>query len=1005
MKTKLFVSILLSLFFGLSIHAQWQSIGPYGGLVKCFDTTASSIVAGTSGGGVYITSNNGGLWVPVNTGLTNLDIQAVAVGGSNIFAGTNGGGIFLSTNNGSSWTAVNNGLTDLVVSSIAISGSNIYAGTTGSGAGVFLSTNNGGLWTLVNTGFPAGVYVMSLAVSGSNVFAGTGTGVYISSNNGGLWTAVNSGLGNLYVDALTVSGTKIYAGTNTGVYISANNGGLWAGSGTPSGLVKSIAVKGTNIFTAGASGVNLSVNNGANWNAVNTGITTIWVNCVKVKGGAVFAGTDGDGVFKTTNNGTSWTQTSVGLSNLNTPALAVSGTNVFAGAFLGGVFLSGTNTGPWTTINTGITNTAVQALAANGSTIFAGTSGSGGGVFYTANNGTSWAAVNSGLTNNDVTSLAIAGTTVFAGTFGGGMFKSANNGGLWTAANTGLTNTSVQALTVSGTNIFAGVYYGGVFLSSNNGGNWAAVNTGLTNTNVNALTVSGTTIFAGTFGGVFASTNNGTSWTAMNTGLTNHAVLSLAAKGTNLFAGTDGGGVFYSTDMGNTWTAINTALANLHVYSLAVNDSNVFAGTHGDAVWTRPLSDLLVPAIAGVSISQTGGTNPTCEGQSVTFTAVPVNGGSSPSYQWQVDGVNAGTDNASFAVSTLTNGQTVTCIMTSNMIGVTGNPASSNSIILNVNPAPPMPVISQNGLVLTSSAVSGNQWYLNGTLMAGETNQTLTVLADGNYTVAVTLNGCTSVISAAVLISNQFNAAVSISQTKGTNPMCAGLSATFTAVPVHGGTAPSYQWKKNGVNVGTDTVAYVTTSLANGDVITCVMTSNMPGATGNPAASNAITMTVTAVPPVPVITQNGTVLTSSAASGNQWYLNGQLIVGAVNQTYTLTQNGNYTVIVTINACSSPGSSPVTITTTEIGQAANDYLFNVYPNPNNGTFNILFNTAVKAEYVLELKNELGQVVYHETLTDFSGQYSKQMNLSRYGKGIYLISLSSTGSRIDKKVVLY
>ena len=59
---------------------------------------------------------------------------------TNIFAGTYGGGVFLSTDNGASWTAVNNGLTNPDINTLAINGTNIFAGTN---EGVFLSTNNG----------------------------------------------------------------------------------------------------------------------------------------------------------------------------------------------------------------------------------------------------------------------------------------------------------------------------------------------------------------------------------------------------------------------------------------------------------------------------------------------------------------------------------------------------------------------------------------------------------------------------------------------------------------------------------------------------------------------------------------------------------------------------------------------------------------------------------------------------------------------------------------------
>ena len=65
-------------------------------------------------------------------------ITSIAVSGSNIFAGTFGGGVFLSTNNGTSWSEVNNGLTNQQVTALTISGNDIFAGT--NGGGVFLSS-------------------------------------------------------------------------------------------------------------------------------------------------------------------------------------------------------------------------------------------------------------------------------------------------------------------------------------------------------------------------------------------------------------------------------------------------------------------------------------------------------------------------------------------------------------------------------------------------------------------------------------------------------------------------------------------------------------------------------------------------------------------------------------------------------------------------------------------------------------------------------------------------
>ena len=54
---------------------------------------------------------------------------------------------------------------------------------------------------------------MSLAISGSNIFAGTSDGVFLSSNNGSCWAAVNTGLTNTNVNSLAISGNNIFAGT------------------------------------------------------------------------------------------------------------------------------------------------------------------------------------------------------------------------------------------------------------------------------------------------------------------------------------------------------------------------------------------------------------------------------------------------------------------------------------------------------------------------------------------------------------------------------------------------------------------------------------------------------------------------------------------------------------------------------------------------------------------------------------------------------------------------
>lgn len=244
-------------------------------------------------------------------------------------------------------------------------------------------------------------------------------------------------------------------------------------------------------------------------------------------------------------------------------------------------------------------------------------------------------------------------------------------------------------------------------------------------------------------------------------------------------------------------------------------------------------------------------------------------------------------------------------------------------------------------------------------------------------------------------------AAVSISGTP--NPSCAGQAVTFTATPTFGGTSPTYQWKVNGNNVGTNSPTFTSSTLNNGDIVTCVMTSNYPGVQGNPATSQNFTVTVNPIPATPTITQNGFVLTSSASTGNQWYLNGNPINGATAQSYTATQNGNYTVVVTQNGCSSAPSNPVTISGVGMeGYSAIGQL-KVYPNPANDQINVLLIMNKNSNVNIRLLNTLGQIVYHVQENNIQ-QLQKSIETTHLNGGIYFLELSNENGRTIEKIIL-
>ncbi|HTY11934.1 MAG TPA: T9SS type A sorting domain-containing protein [Bacteroidota bacterium] len=110
-------------------------------------TPADRIFTGTSGGGVFMSSNDGVSWSKVSSGLTTNYINCLAIKhDSCIFAGTDGSGVFYSKNNGGSWTKYDSNLTQTKILSLACDNAgNLYAGT-----------YSGGVWkkNLTDIGLP-----------------------------------------------------------------------------------------------------------------------------------------------------------------------------------------------------------------------------------------------------------------------------------------------------------------------------------------------------------------------------------------------------------------------------------------------------------------------------------------------------------------------------------------------------------------------------------------------------------------------------------------------------------------------------------------------------------------------------------------------------------------------------------------------------------------------------------------------------------------------------------
>jgi hypothetical protein len=341
--------------------------------------------------------------------------------------------------------------------------------------------------------------------------------------------------------------------------------------------------------------------------------------------------------------------------------------------------------------------------------------------------------------------------------------------------------------------------------------------------------------------------------------------------------------------------------------------------------------------------------------------------------------------------------------------------SSSANIVINTQPiTPPAPTVGTitqptcsvaTGDVVLNDLPATGTWTLTvtpgGTTTTGTgTSSTLTTLTPGTYTCTVTnASACTSVASTAFVINVQPTLTVN---SIANNSVCNGdtiATTSFSSTP----SGATYDWVNSDNTIGLaltgagDIAEFTALNSTNSSVTaTITVTPTLNGCIGTPSS-----FTIT-VEPTPLITVNGTTLTAPASSSYQWYLDGQIIGGATNQSYTITQNGDFSVIINGNTCASDN---INFNSTDINKLNNNYFLSVYPNPTNGNCNITFTGTTKTTYELTLQNASGALVYQEILTDFNGNYSKQIDLTKQGKGIYLISVSSPNGEVIKKVVVY
>ncbi len=358
----------------------------------------------------------------------------------------------------------------------------------------------------------------------------------------------------------------------------------------------------------------------------------------------------------------------------------------------------------------------------------------------------------------------------------------------------------------------------------------------------------------------------------------------------------------------------------------------------------------IIPTVVPSVTINTGVGDTICNGTSVTFTALTVNGGSSPSFQWTVNSVLVGIG-SSYAY-TPANSDVVSVVLTSSAACAT--PASANdevTMTVRNNELPVVTIISAPGdtvcqgtmVTYVATSVYGGSsptynWYVNGAPVSFASSSFSYVPAN-NDVVFVNMNSnypCLIAASAAsnhigMKVENTISPTVSVTASYGTQVGGVAYNDTFTAVVTNGGFNPVYQWSINGSAViGANSPTFIQASLNNNDVVTCFVT-----------------------------------------NGNT--------CGTFSGSASVTVSG-----------SSVGVQQVTSFTGDI---------RLVPNPNRGTFTIkgtIGNEAVE-EVSIDITNMLGQVVYTTTASVKNGEIDTHVQLSNsLANGMYLVNIHAEGA---------
>jgi len=227
---------------------------------------------------------------------------------------------------------------------------------------------------------------------------------------------------------------------------------------------------------------------------------------------------------------------------------------------------------------------------------------------------------------------------------------------------------------------------------------------------------------------------------------------------------------------------------------------------------------------------------------------------------------------------------------------------------------------------------------------------------------------------------------------------CYGSSDGNISSAQSGGQLPyTYLWSTGDTTQSISNVVAGTYTLGVYDANNCIATDSIivtePAALQVSIANSNGVMTGTSLGGTTPYTYeffgpNGLVASSSNNSGN-------------NFSITPINSGNYTfIVVDANGCSD--STSINFSITSIKEFSKFNII-IHPNPSNGKITLEMNGVNNDMYNVTINNLLGQTVYtiEKDVNDF---FTEDIDISKFGKGTYLITISNSSSIITEKLIV-